>query len=74
MEIAQEPSKNHRARLYGCEPSMSNSAKSFELVDDNTVAKFLKCNAINFPQIDQTRAVDLTPATSLIFVRRAASQ
>jgi hypothetical protein len=28
--------------------------------DADTVAKLLKCHAINFPQIDQTRAVDLT--------------
>ena len=28
--------------------------------DADTVAKFLKCHAINFQQIDQTRAVDLT--------------
>jgi hypothetical protein len=29
-------------------------------VDVDTVGKFLNCPAINFPQIDQTRAVDLT--------------
>jgi hypothetical protein len=28
--------------------------------DADTVAKFLKCHAINFPQIDRTPAVDLT--------------
>ena len=28
--------------------------------DADAVAKFLKCPAINFPQIDQTSAVDLT--------------
>jgi hypothetical protein len=67
MEIAQEPTKNQRAGLYGCEPSMSNTATMAlnGMVhewdgDVDTVGKFLKCPAINFPQIDQTRAVDLT--------------
>jgi hypothetical protein len=66
-QIAQEPTKNQRAGLYGCEPSMSNTA-TMALngmvhewdVDVDTVGKLLKCPAINFPQIDQTRAVDLT--------------
>jgi hypothetical protein len=59
-------------KVYGYEPSMSNAATmalngmvhqwdgDADNGDADTVAKFLKCPAINFQQIDQTRAVDLT--------------
>jgi hypothetical protein len=44
------------------------------MVDGDTVAKFLKCHAINFPQIDQMHAVDLTLAPPLAFARLAGLQ
>jgi hypothetical protein len=58
----------HRDDGFECDGSLSGTANG------GTVAKFVKCLTINFSQIDQMHAVDLTLATPLAFARLTALQ